>query len=165
MPVLNIIYLYVYITPIGVMFLYTMSMKRGPHQMSILTLVARPSPEQLFKWCLPWQTVFVNSLHMQCPLQTTLHNLSIRHFYMHSSLLRPTIFSPAVRLTHLFSHTWSLCCCFSDCTIVSRIQDGCKTSNDVLSPDTSSEESRREVGCGGNEDVKMDKWSHQAGQN
>ena len=22
-----------------------------------------------------------------------------------------------------------------------------------------------EVGCGGNEDVKMDEWSHQAGQN
>ena len=24
---------------------------------------------------------------------------------------------------------------------------------------------REEVGCGGNEDVKMDEWSHQAGQN
>ena len=24
---------------------------------------------------------------------------------------------------------------------------------------------REEVGCGGTEDVKMDEWSHQAGQN
>ena len=32
--------------------------------------------------------------------------------------------------------------------------------------DLGSEEStREEVGCGGNEDVKMDEWSHQAGQN
>ena len=28
-----------------------------------------------------------------------------------------------------------------------------------------SEESTREEGCGGNEDVKMDEWSHEAGQN
>ena len=32
--------------------------------------------------------------------------------------------------------------------------------------DVGSEEStREEVGCGGNEDVKMDEWSHQDGQN
>ena len=29
----------------------------------------------------------------------------------------------------------------------------------------SEESTREEVGCGGNDDVKMDKWSHQAGQN
>ena len=29
----------------------------------------------------------------------------------------------------------------------------------------SEESTREEVGCGGNEDVKMDEWSHQAGQN
>ena len=41
-----------------------------------------------------------------------------------------------------------------------------KTSNDVRCRDLGSEEStREEVGCGGNEDVKMDDWSHQAGQN
>ena len=41
-----------------------------------------------------------------------------------------------------------------------------KTSNDVRGRDLGSEESaREEVGCGGNEDVKMDVWSHQAGQN
>ena len=46
------------------------------------------------------------------------------------------------------------------------IQDSCKTSNDVRGRDLGSEEStREEVGCGGNEDVKMDGWSHQAGQN
>ena len=46
------------------------------------------------------------------------------------------------------------------------IQDSCKTSNDVWCRDLGSEEStREEVGCGGNEDVKMDEWSHQAGQN
>ena len=46
------------------------------------------------------------------------------------------------------------------------IQDSCKTSNDVRGRDLGSEEStREEVGCGGNEDVKMDEWSHQAGQN
>ena len=46
------------------------------------------------------------------------------------------------------------------------IQDSCKTSNDVRCGDLGSEESTREgVGCGGNEDVKMDEWSHQAGQN
>ena len=45
------------------------------------------------------------------------------------------------------------------------IQDSCKTSNDVLCRDLGSEEStREEVGCGG-KDVKMDEWSHQAGQN
>ena len=37
------------------------------------------------------------------------------------------------------------------------IQDSCKTSNDVRCRDVGSEEStREEVGCGGNEDVKMD---------
>ena len=37
------------------------------------------------------------------------------------------------------------------------IQDSCKTSNDVRSRDLGSEVSKREeVGCGGNEDVKMD---------
>ena len=46
------------------------------------------------------------------------------------------------------------------------IQDNCKTSNDVRCRDLGSDEStREEVGCGGNEDVKMDEWSHQAGQN
>ena len=41
-----------------------------------------------------------------------------------------------------------------------------KTSNDVRCRDVGSEESTsEEVGCGGNEDVKMDEWSHQAGQN
>ena len=46
------------------------------------------------------------------------------------------------------------------------IQDSCKTSNDVRCRDVGREEStREEVGCGGNEDVKMDEWSHQAGQN
>ena len=39
-------------------------------------------------------------------------------------------------------------------------------SNDVRCRDMGSEErTRYEVGCGGNEDVKMDEWSHQAGQN
>ena len=42
----------------------------------------------------------------------------------------------------------------------------CKTSNDVRCRDMGSEEStREEVGCGGNEDVKMDEWGHQVGQN
>ena len=46
------------------------------------------------------------------------------------------------------------------------IQDRCKTSNDIRCRDLGSEEStREEVGCGGNEDVEMDEWSHQAGQN
>ena len=46
------------------------------------------------------------------------------------------------------------------------IQDDCKTSNDVRCRYVGSEEiTREEVGCGGNEDVKMDEWSHQAGQN
>ena len=45
------------------------------------------------------------------------------------------------------------------------IPDSCKTSNDVRCRDVGSENStREEVGCGGNEDVKMDEWSHQAGQ-
>ena len=44
------------------------------------------------------------------------------------------------------------------------IQDSCKTSNDVRCRDVGSEE-REEVRCGGNEDVKMDEWSHRAGQN
>ena len=47
-----------------------------------------------------------------------------------------------------------------------NIQDSCKTSNDVRCRDVGSEEStREEVGCGGTEDVKMDEWSHQDGQN
>ena len=29
----------------------------------------------------------------------------------------------------------------------------------------SEDSTKEEVGCGGNEDVKMDEWSHQAGQN
>ncbi len=38
--------------------------------------------------------------------------------------------------------------------------------NDVRCRYVGNEEStREEVGCGGNEDVKMDEWSHQAGQN
>ena len=46
------------------------------------------------------------------------------------------------------------------------IQDSCKTSHDVRCRDLDSEEStREEVGCGGNEDVKMNEWSRQAGQN
>ena len=46
------------------------------------------------------------------------------------------------------------------------IQDSCKTSNAVRCRDLGSEESTiEEVGCGGNGDVKMDEWSHQAGQN
>ena len=46
------------------------------------------------------------------------------------------------------------------------IQDSCKTGNDVRCRDVGNEEStREEVGCGRNEDVKMDEWSHQAGQN
>ena len=46
------------------------------------------------------------------------------------------------------------------------IQDSCKTSNDVRCRDLGSEEStREEVGCGENEDVKMEESSHQAGQN
>ena len=46
------------------------------------------------------------------------------------------------------------------------IQDSCKTGNDVRCRDVGNEEStREEVGCGGNEDVKMDEWSHQTGQN
>ena len=41
------------------------------------------------------------------------------------------------------------------------IQDSCKTSNDVRCRELGSEEStREEVGCGENEDVKMDAWSH-----
>ena len=42
------------------------------------------------------------------------------------------------------------------------IQDSCKTSNDVQCLDLGSQEStREEVGySGGNEDVKMDEWSH-----
>ena len=46
------------------------------------------------------------------------------------------------------------------------IQDSCKNSNDVRCRDLGSEESTiEEVGCAGNEHVKMDEWSHQAGQN
>ena len=41
-----------------------------------------------------------------------------------------------------------------------------RPANDVRGRDLGSEEStREEVGCGGHEDVKMDEWSHQAGQN
>ena len=43
------------------------------------------------------------------------------------------------------------------------MQDDYKTSNDVRCRDMGSEEStEEEVGCGRNEDVKMDEWSHQA---
>ena len=46
------------------------------------------------------------------------------------------------------------------------IQDCCKTSNDVRCRVIGGEETTiEEVGCVGNEDVKMDEWSHQAGQN
>ena len=46
------------------------------------------------------------------------------------------------------------------------MQDSCKTSNDVRYRYVGSNEStREEVGCGGNEDDKMDDWRHQAGQN
>ena len=46
------------------------------------------------------------------------------------------------------------------------IQDSCKIRNDVRCRYLGSEEStREEVGCGGNEDVKLDEWSHQAGHN
>ena len=42
----------------------------------------------------------------------------------------------------------------------------CKTNNDVRCQQVGTEEStREEVGCGGNEDVKMEEWSYQAGQN
>ena len=40
------------------------------------------------------------------------------------------------------------------------------SSNDVRCRDMGGEESTiKEVGCGGNEDSKMDGWSHKAGQN
>ena len=42
------------------------------------------------------------------------------------------------------------------------------TSNDERCRDIGSVEEitiREDVGCGGNEDVKMDEWSHQVGQN
>ena len=46
------------------------------------------------------------------------------------------------------------------------VQDGCKTSNGVRCRGVGSEESTRdEVGCCVSEDVKMDEWSHPAGQN
>ena len=46
------------------------------------------------------------------------------------------------------------------------IEDSYETSNDVQCRDVGSEEGTiEEVGCGGNEDVKMDEWSHQAGRN
>ena len=49
---------------------------------------------------------------------------------------------------------------------VDHIQDSCKTNNDVRRRNMGNDESaREEVGCGGNEDVKMDEWSHQAGHN
>ena len=42
----------------------------------------------------------------------------------------------------------------------------CKTGIRVRCRDVDSEEStREEVGFGGNEDVMMSEWSHQAGQN
>ena len=40
-----------------------------------------------------------------------------------------------------------------------------RVSNDVWCRDMGSVDSREEVGCSGNEDVKMDEWSNQAGQN
>ena len=48
--------------------------------------------------------------------------------------------------------------------LAENVQDSCMTSSDVRCRDMmGSEESTREgVGCGGNEDVKMDAWSHQA---
>ena len=49
---------------------------------------------------------------------------------------------------------------------VGPIQAICKTSNDVRCRDMGSgETTREEVGFGGNEDVKMDEWSHQSGHN
>ena len=47
-----------------------------------------------------------------------------------------------------------------------RIQSGWKNwkekgIGDFVLP---KNKSREEVGCGGNEDVKIDEWSHQAGQ-
>ena len=52
------------------------------------------------------------------------------------------------------------------CLPIGPSNHSCKTSNDVRCRDVGSEEStREEVGCGGNEDVKMDEWSHQDGQN
>ena len=43
------------------------------------------------------------------------------------------------------------------------IQDGCKVSNDLRCRYLGSEEITREVvACGGNEDVQVDEWSHQA---
>ena len=45
------------------------------------------------------------------------------------------------------------------------IQEGCNTSNDVRCRYTGSEEStKEEVGCGGNEGVKMDDWSNKLGR-
>ena len=47
------------------------------------------------------------------------------------------------------------------------IQDGCKTTTAMMyGPETwAVKKPGVEVGCGGNEDVKMDECSHQAGQN
>ena len=46
------------------------------------------------------------------------------------------------------------------------IQYSCKTSNDVRCRYVGSEEStREEVGCGGNEDDKMDECGHEGRQN
>ena len=45
------------------------------------------------------------------------------------------------------------------------LQDCSKTRNDVGGRDTGREESATEVGYGGNEDVRMDVWSHKVGQN
>ena len=53
-------------------------------------------------------------------------NLPTKHFCMPTSslsssiLLRSILFTPAIRLTQLFSHTCSLCWCFSDTGNVSR---------------------------------------------
>ena len=41
------------------------------------------------------------------------------------------------------------------------IQDSCKTSNETWAV----KKAHKKFGCGGNEDVKMDEWSHQDGQN
>ena len=35
----------------------------------------------------------------------------------------------------------------------------------MFGAESSEESTREEVGCAGNEDVKMDEWSHQDGQN
>ena len=56
--------------------------------------------------------------------------------------------------------------CYINNKLRGSIYDCSKTSNDVPCRDIDRGEStREEVGCDGNEDVKMDVWSHKAGQN